>query len=94
MGEIWVKRLSNLLCVKSIVTLILSVAFAYLAIVGKVSSQDFLPGTGTALRTHMDTSAHGKRRMPFEQLKKHKTEGGDPCPLGHFPRTGLGRRSL
>ena len=42
MGEIWVKRLSNLLCVKSIVTLILSVAFAYLAIVGKVSSQDFL----------------------------------------------------
>lgn len=42
MQAIWGKRLSNLLCVKSIVTLVLSLAFVYLAILGKVSSQDFL----------------------------------------------------
>ena len=36
------KRLSNLLCVKSIVTLILTAVFAYLAASGQVSDHDFL----------------------------------------------------
>ena len=40
--SVWAKRLSNLLCVKSIVTIILSVVFAYLAVTGKISSRDFL----------------------------------------------------
>lgn len=38
----WITRLSNLLCVKSIVTLVLSAVFAYLAVTGQVSSRDFL----------------------------------------------------
>lgn len=42
MCPVWLKRLSNLLCVKSIVTIILTVVFAYLSITGKVSEQDFL----------------------------------------------------
>ena len=37
-----IKRLSNLLCVKSIVTLILTVVFADLAVTGRISSHDFL----------------------------------------------------
>ena len=37
-----IRRLSNLLCVKSIVTLILTSVFAYLAAAGRVSSHDFL----------------------------------------------------
>ncbi|HJB13137.1 MAG TPA: hypothetical protein H9787_05440 [Candidatus Oscillibacter excrementigallinarum] len=37
-----IRRLSNLLCVKSIVTLILTSVFAYLAATGRVSSHDFL----------------------------------------------------
>lgn len=41
MREIWTKRIANLLCVKSIVTLILTVVFAILAISEKVGSQDF-----------------------------------------------------
>ena len=40
--SVWLKRLSNLLCVKSIVTIVLCVVFAYLAVTGQVSSQDFL----------------------------------------------------
>ncbi len=36
-----VKRLSNLLSVKSIVTLVLTVVFAYMAITGSIS-QDFM----------------------------------------------------
>ena len=35
-------RLSNLLCVKSIVTLVLTGVFAYLAALERISSQDFL----------------------------------------------------
>ena len=42
MGSVWLKRLSNLLCVKSIVTIVLTAAFAYLAITVKISSRDFL----------------------------------------------------
>lgn len=38
----WLKRLSNLLCVKSIVTIVLTGVFAYLAVAGEVSSRDFL----------------------------------------------------
>ena len=36
-----VKRLSNLLCVKSIVTIVLTGVFAFLAVTGKVS-QEFM----------------------------------------------------
>lgn len=36
-----IKRLSNLVSVKSIVTLVLTAVFAYMAIVGKIS-QDFM----------------------------------------------------
>ncbi|WP_249279484.1 hypothetical protein [Guopingia tenuis] len=36
------KRLNNLLCVKSIVTIVLAAVFAYLSITGKISGHDFL----------------------------------------------------
>ena len=42
MRSVWLQRLRNLLCVKSIVTIILTVVFAYLSIIGKLSEQDFL----------------------------------------------------
>ena len=42
MRSVWLQRLSNLLCVKSIVTIILTVVFAYLSIIGKLSEQDVL----------------------------------------------------
>ena len=35
------KKFSNLLCVKSIVTLVLTVVFAYLAVLDRISNQDF-----------------------------------------------------
>lgn len=42
MRSIWLKRLHNLLCVKSIVTIVLTAVFAYLSITGSISSHDFL----------------------------------------------------
>ena len=41
MNEMIIKRLGNLLSVKSIVTLVLTGVFAYMAIVGKIS-RDFM----------------------------------------------------
>ena len=40
--ELLVKRLANLLCVKSIVTITLTAVFAYLAVNGQVSTDQFL----------------------------------------------------
>lgn len=42
MRSIWMKRLNNLRCVKSIVTIVLAAVFAYLSIAGKISGYDFL----------------------------------------------------
>lgn len=36
------KRLANLLAVKSIVTLVLTVVFAYVTVIGQVSTEQFL----------------------------------------------------
>lgn len=40
--EMLKKRLANLLCVKSIVTLILTSVFAYMAVNGRVSTDQYL----------------------------------------------------
>ena len=42
MHSVWLTRLNNLLCVKSIVTIVLTAVFAYLSITGKISGHDFL----------------------------------------------------
>lgn len=36
------QKLAKLICVKSIVTLILTLVFAYLSVVGKITGQEFL----------------------------------------------------
>ena len=40
--ELLKKRLANLLCVKSIVTIVLTLVFAYMAIRGVVTSEQYL----------------------------------------------------
>ena len=40
--ELLKKRLANLLCVKSIVTVVLTLVFAYMAVIGYVSADQFL----------------------------------------------------
>ena len=42
MLSVLLNRLGNLLCVKSIVTIVLTVVFACLALSGKITGQDFL----------------------------------------------------
>ena len=40
--ELLTKRLANLLCVKSIVTIVLTAVFAYMTVMGQVSAEQFL----------------------------------------------------
>ena len=40
--ELLNKRLANLLCVKSIVTIVLTCVFAYMTVMGAVSAEQFL----------------------------------------------------
>ena len=42
MNEIFKKRLASLLSVKSIATLVLTVVFAYLAVTGKVTPEQYM----------------------------------------------------
>ena len=52
-----IRRLSNLLCVKSIVTLILTSVFAYLAATGRVSSHDFLTVVSVVIAFYFGTQS-------------------------------------
>ena len=72
MNETMMKRLAALLSVKSIVTLILSGVFAYLAVTGTVSGTDFLTVFlivvsfyfGTQSQKLQDTIDSGKDGQP------------------------------
>ena len=56
-----IKRLSNLLCVKSIVTLILTVVFADLAVTGRISSPLLSPSISAR---RANASADSWRKTP------------------------------
>ena len=75
MCTLWQKRLSNLLCVKSIVTLILTGVFAYLAIAKQVSAQDFLTVFSIVIAFYFGT-----------QSERSESKSGDsaaPAGLDH-----------
>lgn len=61
-----IKRLSNLLCVKSIVTLILTVVFADLAVTGRISSHDFLTVFSVVIAFYFGTQSE---RLSGQQEK-------------------------
>ena len=54
------EKLYKLLSVKSIVTIILSVVFAYLAIIGTITGQDFLTVFSVVIAFYFGTQAEKK----------------------------------
>ena len=54
------ERFAKLLCVKSIVTLILTVVFSYLCIIGKITGQDFLTVFTVVIAFYFGTQAEKK----------------------------------
>lgn len=58
--ELLKKRLANLLCVKSIVTLILTCVFAYMTVMGFVSADQFLTVFTVVIAFYFGTQANRK----------------------------------
>lgn len=58
--ELLKKRLANLLCVKSIVTIILTCVFAYMTVIGHVSSEQFLTVFTVVIAFYFGTQAAKK----------------------------------
>lgn len=56
----FVTRISNLLCIKSIVTLTLTAVFAYLCIIGQVSADQFLTIFVVVIGFYFGTQAERK----------------------------------
>ena len=69
MSALW-KRFSNLLCVKSIVTLVLTVVFAYLAILDRISSQDFLTIFSVVIAFYFGTQSQRLIEKEDKDLEK------------------------
>lgn len=55
--ELLKKRLANLLCVKSIVTIVLTLVFAYMAIRGVVTSEQYLTVFTVVIAFYFGTQA-------------------------------------
>lgn len=60
------ERLVKLLCVKSIVTLILTIVFAYLCVIGIISGQDFLTVFTVVIAFYFGTQAEKKSTVSSE----------------------------
>ena len=58
--ELLKKRLANLLCVKSIVTVILTAVFAYMTIIGAVTGDQFLTVFTVVIAFYFGTQAEKK----------------------------------
>lgn len=54
------KRLENLLCIKSIVTLVLTAVFAYLAVKGYVSPTEFVVIFTVIINSYFETQRNRK----------------------------------
>lgn len=82
-----IKRLSNLLCVKSIVTLILTVVFADLAVTGRISQPRF---SDCLLRCYRLLFRHAERTPQWTAGEGHRAKiiltvipGPRPAPSSH-----------
>ena len=74
MHSVWLTRLNNLLCVKSIVTIVLTAVFAYLSITGKISGHDFLTVFSVVIAFYFGTQS----QRPNEKILE--STGGKDTP--------------
>ena len=65
--ELLKKRLANLLCVKSIVTIILTAVFAYMTIIGAVTGEQFLTVFTVVIAFYFGTQAEKKAQGEAEK---------------------------
>lgn len=61
--ELLKKRLANLLCVKSIVTIVLTAVFAYMTVCGMVSAEQFLTVFTVVIAFYFGTQATKENKV-------------------------------
>lgn len=67
--ELLNKRLANLLCVKSIVTITLTAAFTYLSVTGHVSTDQFLTVFTVVIAFYFGVQTEKKAQQQDEAVK-------------------------
>ena len=65
--ELLKKRLANLLCVKSIVTIVLTGVFAYMTVMGQVSADQFLTVFTVVIAFYFGTQAERKTQTDVKE---------------------------
>ena len=65
--ELLKKRLANLLCVKSIVTIVLTGVFAYMTVMGQVSADQFLTVFTVVIAFYFGTQAERKTQTEVKE---------------------------
>lgn len=85
--ELLKKRAANLLAVKSIVTIVLTCVFAYLAVTGHVTTDQFLTVFTVVIAFYFGTQAEKRSQEPAETMtgtlvlpaavSESDTKGGD-----------------
>ena len=65
--ELLKKRLANLLCVKSIVTIVLTGVFAYMTVTGAVDSDQFLTVFTVVIAFYFGVQAEKKAEQPEQK---------------------------
>ena len=85
--ELLKKRAANLLAVKSIVTIVLTCVFAYLAVTGHVTTDQFLTVFTVVIAFYFGTQAEKRSQEPAEimtgtlvlpaAVSESDTKGGD-----------------
>ena len=70
MRSIWLRRLNNLLCVKSIVTIVLTVVFARLSLAERISNQDFLTVFSVIVAFYFGIQNEKQEELPVKEAEK------------------------
>ena len=70
MRSIWLRRLNNLLCVKSIVTIVLTVVFARLSLAERISNQDFLTVFSVIVAFYFGIQNEKQVELPEKEAEK------------------------
>ena len=70
MRSIWLRRLNNLLCVKSIVTIVLTVVFARLSLAERISNQDFLTVFSVSVAFYVGIQNEKQEELPEKEAEK------------------------
>ena len=68
--SIWLRRLNNLLCVKSIVTIVLTVVFARLSLAERISNQDFLTVFSVIVAFYFGIQNEKQEELPEKEAEK------------------------